>query len=116
VSGIPLFKITVFLCVPQFIVALVLFQSSYRLFSTWDDKKRTYAVLKAKNRKSFSAETFKIYMSAPCGRLLAKAVLSDIGLRHKYKELLIYKEPLLVMIKNNFISLETRIYINEESL
>ena len=75
-----------------------------------------YAILMAKNRKAFSAETFKMYMKAPCGRILAKAVLHDIGLQYKYKELLVYKEPLLVSIKNNLIPIETKIYINEEAL
>lgn len=116
VLGIPLFKITVFLIIPQMIVAIILFQNSFRLFSTWDDKKRKYAVLLAKNRKSFSAETFKTFMKAPCGRILVKAVLNDIGLKHKYKELLIYKEPLLVSIRNNFIPIETKIYINKDLL
>ena len=112
-TGIPLFKITVFLCIPQIIIIIILFQNSYRLFSSWEDKKRMYALLMEKNRKGFSAETFKMYMKAPCGRVLTKAVLHDIGLKYKYKELLAYKEPLLVSIKNNFIPMETKIYINE---
>jgi hypothetical protein len=72
-----------------------------------------YGVLLAKNGKGFSPESFKIYMKAPCGRLLAKSVLRDLGLRNRYKELMLYKEPLLVSIRNNFIPVETKIYINE---
>ena len=52
-------------------------------------------------------------MQARCGRLLTKAVLKDIGLKSKYKELLLYKEPFLVSLKNNFKPVRTRIYINE---
>jgi hypothetical protein len=113
-AGIPLFKITVFLCIPQAIVAIILFQNAYRLFSTWIDKKRMYAVLMAKNSNGFFAESFKIYMKAPCGRLLAKSVLHDLGLKNRYKELLLYKDPLWVSIKNNFTPIKTTIYINEE--
>lgn len=116
VLGIPLFKITVFLCIPQFIIATILLQNSYRLFSTWEDKKRKYALLMAKTKKGYSAETFKVFMKAPCGRILVKAVLNDIGLKHKYKELLKFKESLLILIKKNFATVETNIYINESFL
>lgn len=114
--GIPLFKITVFLCIPQAIIGIALLQNSYRLFSTWPDKKRMYAVLIAKNANDFAPESFKIYMKAPCGRLLVKTVLKDINLKEKYKELLAYRESLLVSLKNNLTPIETNIYINHEVL
>ena len=41
-------------------------------------------------------------MQAPCGRLVTKVVLKDLNQKEKYKELLIYKEPFLTSIKNNF--------------
>jgi len=116
ILGIPLFRITVFLCIPQIIFVIILFQNSFKLFATWDDKKRMYTLLILKNRKEFSAESFKIYMKAPCGRVLVRAVLKDIGLKYKYKQLLIYKDPLLVSIKTYFTPLETKIYINKELL
>ena len=53
-------------------------------------------------------------MQAPCGRLLTKAVLKDLGMREKYEELLIYKEPLLVSMKKACEKTETKIYINED--
>ena len=70
----------------------------------------------AKTKKGYSAETFKVFMKAPCGRILVKAVLNDIGLKHKYKELLKFKESLLILIKKNFATVETNIYINESFL
>lgn len=69
-----------------------------------------------KNHDGFSTESFKIYMKAPCGRLLVKTVLNDMNLKEKYKELLIYREPLLASLKNNWTPIETKIYINEEVL
>ena len=67
-----------------------------------------------KNKNEFRPDSFKIFMQAPCGRLLTKAVLKDLGLSNKYKELLIYKEPLIISIKNGCIKQETKIYINED--
>jgi hypothetical protein len=84
------------------------------LFSTWDDKKRKIQILLKRNSKAFLPETFKVFMSAPCSRLIVKTVLKDLGKREMYKELLIYKEPLWVSIKNNFTPIETKIYINED--
>jgi hypothetical protein len=114
VLGIPLFRITVFLCLPQIIIAIIVFQNSVRLFSTWSDKKRKMHLLLQKNSKAFSRETFKIFMSAPCSRLIVKSVLKDLGKKQMYTELLVYKEPLWVSIKNNFTPIETKIYINED--
>lgn len=116
VSGIPLFRIAVFLCVPQAIVAIFFFKTSYGLFSAWPDKKRMYAVLMGKNRMGLSPESFKTYMRAPCGRLMVKAVLRDLCLDGEYTKLLAYREPILVSIKANCAPVETSIYIDEEAL
>ena len=67
-----------------------------------------------KNKDEFRPETFKIFMQAPCGRLVTKSVLQDLNQKDKYKELLIYKEPFFVSVKNNFKPTKTSIYINEE--
>ena len=75
-----------------------------------------YAVLMGKNQQGFSPESFKTYMKAPCGRLMAKAVLRDLGLDGEYTKLLAYREPILVSIKANCAPVDTRIYINEEAL
>jgi hypothetical protein len=55
-------------------------------------------------------------MQAPCGRLLTKAVLKDLRLKEKYKELLVYKKPFFVSVKNNLKTQKTVIYINEDFL
>jgi hypothetical protein len=73
-------------------------------------------LLVKKNSKEFSQESFKIYMKAPCSRLLVKSVLKQLGEKKRYKDLLVYKEPLLLLIKNNFKPIETEIYINEDYL
>ncbi len=111
---IPLFRISKWLIIPQLIVSLFCLKQAAHLFLTWKDKKIKYEILMGKNKNEFRPDSFKIFMQAPCGRLLTKAVLKDLGLSNKYKELLIYKEPLIISIKNGCIKQETKIYINED--
>ncbi len=111
---IPLFRISKWLIIPQLIVSLFCLKQAAHLFLTWKDKKIKYEILMGKNKNVFRPDSFKIFMQAPCGRLLTKAVLKDLGLSNKYKELLIYKEPLIISIKNGCIKQETKIYINED--
>ena len=111
---VPLFKVSKWLIIPQIFIGLFFFYHSFRLFSTWNDKKIKYEILIGKNKNEFRPDSFKIFMQAPCGRLLTKSVLKDIGCRERYKELLVYKESLIVSIKKNFVKQETKIYINED--
>ncbi len=97
---------------PQAIISLFCIRQAIFLFSTWKDKKLKYEILIGKNKKDFRPDSFKIFMQAPCGRLLTKSVLKDLGLSNKYKDLLIYKEPFFVSIKNACTKHESKIYIN----
>ena len=110
---LPLRKVTPLLLIPQIIVSFVLFYYSTQLFSTWKDKKIKYGILLAKNKEGFRPETFKIFMQAPCGMLLVKSVLKDLEIKGKYKELLVYKEPFFVALKNGCKPVQTKIYIKE---
>lgn len=114
VAVIPLFKITKWFIIPQLIIGLFCIGQALKLLSTWKDKIIKYEILVGKNKKTFRPDSFKIFMQAPCGRLLTKAVLKDLGMREKYEELLIYKEPLLVSMKKACEKTETKIYINED--
>ena len=51
-----------------------------------------------KNKNEFRPETFKAFMQMPCGRLLTKAVLKDLGKKSEYKNLIKYKTPFLKLI------------------
>jgi hypothetical protein len=55
-------------------------------------------------------------MQAPCSRLVVRSVLSDLNLKNKYKNLLVYKKPFLAMIKENLQPVKQSIYINEDFL
>lgn len=112
----PLFKVSKWLLIPQIILSLFFIKQAGNLFSTWKDKKIKYKILLERNKNEFRADTFKVFMQAPCGRLLTKSVLKDLGIQDKYKELLVYKDPFIVSMKKNCLSSsqETKIYINED--
>lgn len=114
IIAVPLYKITAWLLVLQIILAIYIFIQSIKLFSSWQDKKLKYKILMGKNKNEFRPETFKAFMQMPCGRLLTKAVLKDLGKKSEYKNLIKYKTPFLKSIKNNFVPEKTVIYINEE--
>lgn len=100
--------------IPQVIIAFLCLKQAVRLFSTWKDKKIKYEILIGKNKNGFRSDSFKIFMQAPCGRLLVKAVLKDLGLTARYSELLVYKESFSVSVKNGCVNQEAKIYINED--
>jgi hypothetical protein len=113
---IPLYKVSWVLFAIQCLITIKLLLISARLFSTWDMKKREIILLRNRNSTNFRPETFKIYMQAPCSRLVVRVVLNELNLRIKYKELLIYKKPFLVMIRDNLKPVEQSIYINDDYL
>lgn len=110
---IPLYRVSKLFFIPQILIALWFFKPAIRLFLAWEDKKIKYDILMAKNKNEFRAETFKIFMTAPCGRLLVKTVLKDLGIKHRYKELSVYKTPFYNLIKDGCAKEKTKIYINE---
>lgn len=113
---IPFHLISKCLLIPQIIICLLITKQAIKLFSSWDDKKIKYKILMGKNKEEFRADSFQVFMQAPCGRLLTKAVLKDLNQREKYKELLVYKEPFFISVKNNCVKQKTSIYINEDFL
>ena len=76
----------------QIVWALVCLGEAAKVFYTWNDKKRKYAVLMQRNKPLFRPDTGAEYMKAPCGRLLVQLVLKDLkqtqhyaALKKKYK-------------------------------
>lgn len=111
---VPLYKVSMFLLIPQILLSLFFIYESFKLLSAWKDKQLKYEILKGKNSKEFRPETFKIFMQAPCGRLLVKSVLKDLNMKYRYKELLVYKQSFIDSLKNNIKPQKAVIYINEE--
>lgn len=114
IGVLPIYKVSYWLVIIQVIVILVLFKGSYSIFSTWDDKKRKYVVLMERNGKDFRADTFSEYMKAPCGRLLTKIVLADLGQSDKYKLLKSQRMPFFKELKDNCKTKEVKVYTIED--
>jgi len=112
--AIPLYLISKWFWIPQGIIALYFFSTGSKLFSTWDDKKAKITILLNKNKDEFRPDTFKQFMEAPCGRLVAKVVLADLGKSHEYKDLLKMKKPFLTALKESCTPVKAVVYINEE--
>ena len=110
----PFYMISKWILIPQGIIALYLFYTGCKLFSTWDDKKAKIAILLGKNKDEFRPDTFKQFMEAPCGRLVVRIVLAELGKSHEYKALLIMKKPFFVLLKENCTPTEAVVYINED--
>ena len=108
---IPLYKVSWWLIIPQIIISLFCLKQAVQLLSTWADKMAKYDLLMRRNSNEFHPISFKPFMNAPCGRLLTKAVLRDLGLRSRYRDLLVYREPLIVFMRKNCVPQKTRIYI-----
>lgn len=84
----------------QVIAVIVIEKGALGIFQAWEDKKRKYHVLMERNAEKIRHDTFSEYMKAPCGRLLAKLVLKDLGKPEEYKNLKKYKEPFIMKLKD----------------
>ena len=117
---IPLYVILKPLLIIQIIMASQLLKASIRIFRQWPQKKRSYYILIRQNRKEFRPETFKRHMEAPCGRMLVRTVLSDLGENHRYKELKRrYSKPLSHYMRRTTVSIKPQraiIRINGEAM
>ena len=73
-------------------------------------------LLLKKNSAKFLPESFKLYMKAPCSRLVVKSVLRELGQKRRYRELLVYKDPLWILLKDFCKPVKTTVYIKEDFL
>lgn len=111
---IPLYEINVWFLLPQSIVALVCLKNSLRIFKSWSDKKRKYDVLMQRNANGFRPDTFSEYMQAPCGRLLVRIVLEDLGISDEYKTLKKLRQPFFATVKKSCTPQKTVVYTNKK--
>jgi len=111
---IPLYLISKWFWILQGLLALIFFVSAGQLFSAWDDKKIKREILIQKNKEEFRPDTFEQFVQAPCGRLLTRDVLSELGKSCEYKSLLKYRKSIIVLCKEYCVPQETIIYRNED--
>lgn len=117
VLALPFWLLSPFTLIIQVPLSIPLFICGFSLLNGWNDKKREYAVLMAKNKDGIRPESFKIFMEAPCGRKLTHVVLKDLGKESEYKNLLIYKPKLIDELKAPFKKPEHHVlYVNEQMI
>lgn len=102
IAFIPLYKVYWLLCVLQVILILVCLRGAFRIFSSWESKKREYFILFQRNSNGIRPDTFKEYMQAPCGRLLTKLVLRDLGKANEYQNLKSMRKSIFQIMKENY--------------
>ncbi len=112
IGCLAVWRISLWLIIPQAIIALTCFHNAMRILSTWNDKKRKYALLMQRNANGIRPDTFTDYMQAPCGRVLAKIVLKDLRCPERYMELKKLRKPLHQRISCK--PTKTVVYINNE--
>lgn len=103
-------RLFLFLQIPA---ALWLCAQSFRLFSTYPEKKRMVAILLGRNRDEFRPASFAPYMKAPCSRLVVRRVLRILGQSPRYGELLSYRPSLTVSCRESRRPTPTRIYYGD---
>ena len=111
IGCLPLYQLGVWYIVAQAVVALVFVSYAIKIFKQFKAKKRRYAKLIEINEKELVVESFEEYMQAPCGRLLVKVVLSDIGKPQAYASLKKLKAPLYERLKKACVPQKTVIYV-----
>ena len=114
VAAVPLYRITALFLFIQIPTALLCIHESVRIFSVWKDKKRRYEKLLERNKAEWETHSFRPYMISPCGRLLVKAVLSDLNRKDEYRNLKQYIPSLRNQIKLNCRTEKTVVYINKD--
>ena len=93
IGCIPLYAYSLWWLLPQCGICLLCLYEAMRIFSSWADKKRKYAVLMQRNAAGIRVDTFTDYMQAPCGRLLVRVVLIDLHHSEIYPQLRSLRKP-----------------------
>ncbi len=111
VALIPLYKVSLWLIIPQAVITIVCLHGTRSIFSSWNSKKRKYDVLIQKNSEKFRPDTFTEFMQAPCGRLLVKVVLEDRKTPELYAQLKPLQKPLVENLRTACRPQKTVVYI-----
>lgn len=109
---IPLYRYSSWWLLLQIPVTIIFLRGAFKIFLSWEDKKRKYNLLIQRNTNAIRHDTFGEFMQAPCGRLLVKLVLKDLNLSTEYLQLQHLRKPLYKTIKENCQPQRHTIYIN----
>lgn len=112
IGCIPCYRVSGWLVAVQMVAGLSCLYGTVNIFHSWADKERKYKVLIERNQQELRPDTFAEFVQAPCGRLLSKVVLHDLGQAEQYRKLLAYRKPLRTRWKENCSRQDTTVYIN----
>ena len=84
VLAIPTLNLSVLLFVLKCLLSLFLAYNGIFILSQWGEKKKHYRQLMSINRNRIKVESFESFVQTPCGRLLTRVVLSDLGKKEYY--------------------------------
>ena len=96
-------------------IALICLHMGIKIFATWPGKIKHYNKLMETNSQLFSPDSFKEYIQAPCGSLLTRVVLKDLGKTDQYPNLCKLRLPLRERIRSIYEPHRTVIYIREHT-
>lgn len=96
------------------LAALFCLRLAVKIFTTWSGKIRHYNKLMELNAPVFSPETFKEYIQAPCGCLLTRVVLKDLGKSDQYPNLCKLRLPLFERIRTVCLPHKTVIFVRDK--
>ena len=116
VVAVPLYAVCKWWLVPQLLLLAICWKGAFGIFRSWSDKKRKYALLMQRNAVELRPDTFTEYMQAPCGRLLAKTVLRDLGIYDQYFRLRQLRKPLRQRLEAGCKPQKTVVYYHNDKL
>lgn len=102
------------LFIASLLLALFCLRMAIKIFNTWPGKIRHYEKLINLNTPVFSPDSFKEYIQAPCGCLLTRVVLKDLGKSEQYPELCKLRLPLRERFRSGYTPHKTIIFIREK--
>jgi len=109
----PFYLLSKWTLAAQILISIYLLTMSGNLFSSYKNKQKEIDILVKRNRAEFRPDTFEVFMQAPCGRLLVRSVLCDLGKKEEYKNLKKMKKPFFSEIKQFCAPVKSVVYISE---
>lgn len=114
VAVAPCYEVSYWLVALQAAVVLPCLRGAYSILRGWGDKKRKYRVLMERNAPELRPDTFTEFMQAPCGKLLVRLVLKDLGREDAYASLALLEEPWPARLRESCQRQKTTIRMNED--
>lgn len=116
IACVPVGRLSLWWVLPQGIGVTACWWNAVRIFRSWQDKKRQYRLLSVRNAVAIRPDTFKDFMQAPCGRLLVRIVLKDLGREAAWNDLCRLQLPLRQRLREGCRKQKTIVRITNENI